>query len=750
MTRTRKSLLSVILSCALLLAGFVGVNALMPVSPAHAAYTEVMTNGDTPNRQTVTSIPADNSNSFEHTMYFTAQGSDGQTYTSNYASSSPSVPDSVLNLDQMTKGADGYYHFNAVIEMTAQKDVANLLYDIVTPSANQGADNPHVQFMGEPTFSGANAAAVQAATEYSNTSNPGSYAKAAQYKAQYGPTMPNVYYMYVHGPLTAGQKLTITIPLALTNADDLDLTNTSNPVMLSEDLGGYGVLPWGLYLRSGLSAAGLRFAKTDSTAYSPYWPGYDALKNNTLGFVYTVNNQISTNTSLDYTYTDVPQIPNSVVGLDASDLSYKNADESGYTSVADMIAQNKPAYSRNGMYRLNLAKVKKAYDGTGWSTNGMYTEFYTYTSGRMGLVIRGSEDSEVAQSGQPFINVELWHYLSTAQNICLTVGQTFNAAQGINWVRPYNQAEVRDPLNNDVQKNLIDVTYTDAQGNEVSAPDTSKPGKYTITYRYYNANNDGTRSTVSTTSKTRLYITSDKAASCPPEETATVSYDANSGTGSVASQSVTYTDDKPGEATLANGSELSREGYLLSSWNTAADGSGTTHALGSKLTGINADVKLYAQWTKSQARIEIDNSKLLNLDPCTYSEDAVVRAVSGVYSDDGSELSWSKSDLKIDTSKVDFTKDGTYPLTITYTKGTKAYPNGLTVTVDYTISGVAGCVVPQPNQPGEKPAAKKVSTSSTGTSLAKTGSDIAGFATVAAVLIVLGGSMVLMRRSDAE
>ncbi|OZG55010.1 Listeria-Bacteroides repeat domain [Alloscardovia macacae] len=665
----------------------------MPVSPAHAAYTEVMTNGDTPNRQTVTSIPADNSNSFEHTMYFTAQGSDGQTYTSNYSSSSPAVPDSVLNLDQMTKGADGYYHFNAVIELTAEKDVPILQYDIVTPSANQGTGMPHVQFTGEPTFSGANAAAVQAATEYSNTSNPGSYAKAAQYKAQYGETMPNVYYMYLHGSLTAGQKLTVTIPLALTNADELDLKATSSPVSLTNNIGNSLVIaPWGTYANWGTSTAGLRFAKTDSAPYNPYWDKYEPLKDKTLDFVYTTNNAISPSTSYDYTFTDVPQIPNNIVGLDASDFSYKNAGSAQYMNVADMIANGTLAYTRGGYYTINLAKVKKAYDGTGWSTNGWYLDRYTYhTTDSKTLVIRGAENSDVIKSGHPFAYIELWHYLSTAQNICMTVGDTFNPAQGISWVRPYNGAQINDPLNNDAQKKLIDITYTDAQGNEVSAPDTSKPGKYTITYRYYSANADGSRTQLSTSSKTRLYITAQNATSCPPEETATVSYDANAGQGTVPSQKVTYTDDKPGEATLASGEQLSREGYTLSSWNTAADGSGTTHALGSQLTGVKADVKLYAQWTKSQAEIGVDEGKLTKENPCTYSDETILNTVSHIRGDDGAELMWQKSDLKVDSSKVDFSKDGTYPVTVTYTRGTPAYPNGLSVTVNYTLSGVAQC-----------------------------------------------------------
>ncbi|OTA28939.1 hypothetical protein B9T39_05590 [Alloscardovia macacae] len=177
-----------------------------------------------------------------------------------------------------------------------------------------------------------------------------------------------------------------------------------------------------------------------------------------------------------------------------------------------------------------------------------------------------------------------------------------------------------------------------------------------------------------------------------PQRTATISYDPNGGQGTIPSASVTYTEGEPGSATLSRGTEYVREGFVLAGWNTAADSTGTAYELGAAMTGISGDVTLYAQWTPSRARIELKTDKITALDPCGWDESQIVAAVAGIYGDDDSALNWTAADLRIDSSKVDFTHDGTYPVSITYTKGTPAYPNGFSVTLEYTISGIAGCV----------------------------------------------------------
>lgn len=79
----------------------------------------------------------------------------------------------------------------------------------------------------------------------------------------------------------------------------------------------------------------------------------------------------------------------------------------------------------------------------------------------------------------------------------------------------------------------------------------------------------------------------------PSTITHTVTYDANGGTGAIP-VSETGAD---GSITLSDGGKLTYVGHVFTGWNTRADGKGTAYKAGDRLTP-NADIILYAQWTK--------------------------------------------------------------------------------------------------------------------------------------------------------
>ena len=80
----------------------------------------------------------------------------------------------------------------------------------------------------------------------------------------------------------------------------------------------------------------------------------------------------------------------------------------------------------------------------------------------------------------------------------------------------------------------------------------------------------------------------------------TISFNANGGSGSVASQ----TKFEDTDITLpSNG--FTRDGYTFAGWNTQADGNGTSYAAGATYSA-NAAVTLYAQWTCNTATSGID------------------------------------------------------------------------------------------------------------------------------------------------
>ena len=72
--------------------------------------------------------------------------------------------------------------------------------------------------------------------------------------------------------------------------------------------------------------------------------------------------------------------------------------------------------------------------------------------------------------------------------------------------------------------------------------------------------------------------------------TVTVTFNANSGTGSMDAQNVPYN-----TATALTANTFTKEGYRFVGWNTVADGSGTAYTDAQSVT-LNAGLSLYAQW----------------------------------------------------------------------------------------------------------------------------------------------------------
>lgn len=79
----------------------------------------------------------------------------------------------------------------------------------------------------------------------------------------------------------------------------------------------------------------------------------------------------------------------------------------------------------------------------------------------------------------------------------------------------------------------------------------------------------------------------------------TITYNSNTGTGTVTDP----TEYGVGEnAVVKDSSGISKDGYTFTSWNTKADGTGTSYAPNSTIT-VNSFITLYAQWTEAKYTI---------------------------------------------------------------------------------------------------------------------------------------------------
>lgn len=73
-----------------------------------------------------------------------------------------------------------------------------------------------------------------------------------------------------------------------------------------------------------------------------------------------------------------------------------------------------------------------------------------------------------------------------------------------------------------------------------------------------------------------------------------VTYDSNTGTGSVPVDSTGYVEGS--EVTVMSGNTLVKTSYNFAGWNTSSDGSGTAYAVGETFLMETYDLTLYAQW----------------------------------------------------------------------------------------------------------------------------------------------------------
>ena len=96
-------------------------------------------------------------------------------------------------------------------------------------------------------------------------------------------------------------------------------------------------------------------------------------------------------------------------------------------------------------------------------------------------------------------------------------------------------------------------------------------------------------------------VTASATVTIPALVPATITFNANGGSGSVSAIS-TYV----GVANTIPSNSLTRTGYTFNGWNTASDGSGTAYATGSTITPTG-NVTLYAQWKTTYVKPEIQN-----------------------------------------------------------------------------------------------------------------------------------------------
>ena len=94
------------------------------------------------------------------------------------------------------------------------------------------------------------------------------------------------------------------------------------------------------------------------------------------------------------------------------------------------------------------------------------------------------------------------------------------------------------------------------------------------------------------------------------EDVRTISYDANNGIGTMASDKVAE-----GSSYTIKPNAFTQTGYTFTSWNTEPDGNGIDHEEGEESPNVTADITLYAKW------VEVTSSSSSEAEPSSSSEE---------------------------------------------------------------------------------------------------------------------------------
>ena len=133
-------------------------------------------------------------------------------------------------------------------------------------------------------------------------------------------------------------------------------------------------------------------------------------------------------------------------------------------------------------------------------------------------------------------------------------------------------------------------------GTQYTVKSDTEAGVTRTGYTFASWNTEANGSGTSYQAGNNLTVTADVTlyAQWTPLPTFSVTYSPNGGTGGTTDADITSGTQYTVKSDTDVG--VTRTGYTFASWNTAANGSGTTYQAGNNLT-VTADVTLYAQWT---------------------------------------------------------------------------------------------------------------------------------------------------------
>lgn len=206
-----------------------------------------------------------------------------------------------------------------------------------------------------------------------------------------------------------------------------------------------------------------------------------------------------------------------------------------------------------------------------------------------------------------------------------------------------------------------DVKY----GASITAPVPTRPGYRFLQKWYLGEDSENPAEPAATMPANPLTYTAQWGA-----ETYTIQFISNGGTGGPAGGDGTYTQDVMYRQTVPtplDGCKYTYTGYDFAGWNTKEDGSGTPYTVGQDVSGITADLTLYAQWDPVPYNItyDLDGGTNDSGNPATYTVESDTFTLEAPTRDGYKFIGWTGMGITTPDTSVSIPKGSTGDRTYT-------------------------------------------------------------------------------------
>jgi uncharacterized repeat protein (TIGR02543 family) len=248
-----------------------------------------------------------------------------------------------------------------------------------------------------------------------------------------------------------------------------------------------------------------------------------------------------------------------------------------------------------------------AYNGNGNSSGAIPIDTVKYETGTT-ATIKGNTGNLV-RTGYVFAG---WNTAADGSGAAYAVGSTFTMGTGNVILFARWTQNPTFTVTYDGNTSATGTAPSDSGKYETGSPATVKDNignlaKTGFTFAGWNTTADGSGTAYAAGSTYTMGTANVKLfARWTQNATFTVTYDANTGSGTVPSDINKY--ETGTMVTVQSSSALVKTGHTFNGWNTATDGSGTAYAAAAAFKMLSANVTLYAQWKIKTYTLKYDGN----------------------------------------------------------------------------------------------------------------------------------------------